>query len=244
MKKYLFILGARDPEMIEIEAFLSEIPTVEIRHAVPLGTDYYACAPIYSAHRTIWVECAPATGIPVDDLSIDHHRPGDVGYDATPENFWTGSSLGQVLNFFGENPTKLQLVIAACDHCLTAAYAGLCPGVTSADVALFRTDLRAEFLGITTQEFTTRVDAAVESLASCETAYAVSAQCAYKIARDKIEELPDAAAFLGIAVEYHMPKKVGLICASPKLVEFWMQKNRDKTGLYGVPERGYAGYAI
>jgi hypothetical protein len=41
-----------------------------------------------------------------------------------PERYLEGSSLGQVLRLVEREPSETQRLLAAADHCLTAAYQG------------------------------------------------------------------------------------------------------------------------
>ena len=87
----------------------------------------------------ILFECAPtaATGLKVI-AQCDHHNPGNNGFGLPPSQYFKASSLGQLLNFLGIEATQEDRVIAAADHCLSAAYAGLCPGVTAEEVLAMR----------------------------------------------------------------------------------------------------------
>ena len=96
----VFVLGARDPEMDFIRRFLQE-NDLNFMHAcvsgdrVDPGSAYPSAngdgptAPTVKHHQ-VWIECAPPggkellkeMGIPC----IDHHHPGDPGYDVKPED--------------------------------------------------------------------------------------------------------------------------------------------------------------
>jgi len=84
-------------------------------------------------------ECSPkaATGLAVV-AQCDHHNPGNAGFGLPPSQYFEASSLGQMLNFMGIEATQEDRIIAAADHCLSAAYAGLCPGVTAEEVLAMR----------------------------------------------------------------------------------------------------------
>ncbi|MFA6514678.1 MAG: hypothetical protein WCT42_00205 [Candidatus Paceibacterota bacterium] len=93
----------------------------------------------YEKTTCILFECAPtaAQGLKVV-ARCDHHNPGDAGFGKPAGEFFEASSLGQLLNFLGIEATQEDRVIAAADHCLSAAYAGLCPGVTAEEVLVMR----------------------------------------------------------------------------------------------------------
>jgi len=55
---------------------------------------------------------------------IDHHKPGDAGYDKLASEYMTGSSLGQLAAHIGVGLNEKQRVIAALDHCAPAAMSG------------------------------------------------------------------------------------------------------------------------
>ena len=90
----LWILGASDPEMVEIEALLRECgerveyATRQGRRVTP-GDMYRADLPLCVPGVTeyVWVECDhdpvvhPAE---VTESHIDHHRPGDPGFGRPP----------------------------------------------------------------------------------------------------------------------------------------------------------------
>lgn len=96
-----------------------------------------------------------------DNVRCDHHNPGDPGYSKGPEEFWMGSSLGQLCSVIikGENTPMMaaielsnsagntktidQLIkelvcTAAGDHCPKDAYAGNCPGIDPEEFGMFR----------------------------------------------------------------------------------------------------------
>src|SRR5690606_12495361 len=82
-------------------------------------------------------------------FSIDHHHPGDPGYAAAPEQYLRGSSLGQLLAALEREPTETQRLLAAGDHCLSAAYRGRCPGVDPNELLFLRAAWRAKASGRT-----------------------------------------------------------------------------------------------
>ena len=101
-----FLLGAGDPEMQVIESLLDscsqewEYATADGRRVHP-GNAYRA-DPVSSEARLVFVECRFLSDIPDDHIVVDHHNPGDPGYGSGPDEFWTGSSLGQVVELLRE----------------------------------------------------------------------------------------------------------------------------------------------
>jgi hypothetical protein len=97
-------------------------------------------------------------------IKCDHHNPGDPGYDKGPEEFWLGSSLGQLCAALQLNKAKATMVLregskrnlqmaktdllftAAGDHCPADAYAGRCQGIDPEEFFAFRVKQQAEFL--------------------------------------------------------------------------------------------------
>ncbi|HEX3640087.1 MAG TPA: hypothetical protein VHV10_02230 [Ktedonobacteraceae bacterium] len=133
----LFLLGANDPEMRRIEEILRENGH-EVRYAEKDGKrchpgNAYQCDPVESA---ILVECASAG---VKNAQIDHHRPGDTGYGLPANEFWEASSLGQLWRFLqlegiAVSPSQDDLILAAMDHSPAGAIRGECPGVSAQEV--------------------------------------------------------------------------------------------------------------
>lgn len=119
--------------------------------------------------RVVAFECAwwggtrPPTGTGI--AVCDHHRPGDPGYGRPPAEYLEASSAGQLcllLQAAGLLPAGMPLPIlsdwledrrgleplrfvAAADHCLEAAYRGLCPGVDPDALMDWRAAQRAAF---------------------------------------------------------------------------------------------------
>ncbi len=89
--------------------------------------------------KCIIFECTQAASNGLEVVArCDHHNPGDVGFGKPANEFFEASSLGQLIDFLGIEATQEDRVIAAADHCLSAAYAGLCPGVIAEEVLAMR----------------------------------------------------------------------------------------------------------
>jgi hypothetical protein len=112
----IWILGAADPEMAAIETLLHEGGqtvgyALDARGARVTPSGAYRAA-AYSiegeginttitAECCVTVECALSPLVESGQsprLTVDHHRPGDVGFGRPPEEFLAASSLGQVID--------------------------------------------------------------------------------------------------------------------------------------------------
>lgn len=206
----------------------------------------------------VWVECAVQGGDrSTYSIILDHHNPGDPGYGGAPEAYWESSSLGQLwrlllshgmdavdaMQLFGEDAKLL----AASDHCPAHAYQGRCPGVDVPALKAMRRHNAATFQKKSFEDFDREVDAAVQALLECPVARL--GELEYRIAFDPIPQLNHAQLEAGVPVQYTMPgnardprTKVGLLGGSPELIRMWMdEKSITMDGVYGDPERGYAG---
>jgi hypothetical protein len=264
MQNVLFVLGASDPEMSAIERLLLD-RVVPFMHARANGKRVYP-ANAYAATtppqarsmlarhgRVYLVECVGTA--PVEAVRIDHHRPGDPGYGAPPVRYWQASSLGQTVAALDQVlPAPIAVtpelrMIAAADHCLGAAYRGLCPGVDPE--ALFRWHLasRAAFLHRTETQVLGAIEAAQAALhaaARVELAPGISVADM----RDRsYPELPLAAARAGLCCLSQVTArdgrtKIGCLVGSPVEVESFMHTwapAHQLTGIYGDAIRGFAG---
>lgn len=249
--QYVFVLGASDPEMSEIERVVREAGHA-VRFAmtrqsrVRAETAYVANEidkPLPAQAKRVFVECAVRGLRP--DVVVDHHRPGDPGYEAGPQDYLSGSSLGQVLSLLGLQPTKQQRLIAAADHCPTQAYLGRCPGVCPKELRDWRTASRAERRGITPEEMERAIEKSKEFLLNKAERVSFKGQTFPWVPDRSDVEVSEASARFGIPFMYAEPPragkvKMGIVGAEPSVIEAWM----DECGLmqvYGNPHRGYAG---
>ena len=101
----LWILGAPDPEMEQIERLLADAGEQvayaldESGQRVHPGSAYRAVelsAPVAAGSTVYAVECG-GPAVPADAVVIDHHRPGDPGYGRPPADFLSASSIGQAI---------------------------------------------------------------------------------------------------------------------------------------------------
>ena len=259
-EKLLFVLGAQDPEMREIEKVLGtlQIPFV---HA---AKDNLRCSAnlAYSANSVVKVTAAKSQVVILDPTKelvfvettlsrgncvkqIDHHNPGDSGYAKSPSQYLEGSSLGQTLSFFGIEPTETQKLLAAADHCLTAAYQGQCPGVDPGEL-LF---MRAAWHSLMSQTTLSNVIDTILTAAKHITKHynPDTNESVFKDPTRVPHYLAEGAAYTGKPVRYRslMPNgslKEMLKGAVPSQIERFMQEHTTQGHqVYGNPHRGYAG---
>ncbi|WP_321935222.1 hypothetical protein [Paraburkholderia sp. J8-2] len=248
-KKRVFVLGALDPEMRAIEALLSEqgehfvAATFDGKRTIP-STAYRAngvSKPLPKETTSIiFIECN-VFGLAYNDL-IDHHQPGDPGYDMPAARYMEGSSLGQLLTMLQLEPTAEQRIVCAADHCLTQAYANQCPDVSPLELAAWRADTRAAFQGISIEAFEQRVAEAHRRLLAAETVDVAGTSIAWVGNCD--QEYGEAGARYGIPFMGSMAvgkrTNVMMFGASPDVVSAWM-RDCGLQDVYGAPARGYAG---
>jgi hypothetical protein len=184
----IWILGASDPEMSAIETILRECGE-RVIHAtiagrrVSAGEAYRAETPRddliwLNGEGTIYaVECdwEHRDGETGDVSHLDHHRPGDRGYMAPPDDYWGASSIGQVwtelsrLGLLSGDPgdASESRLVAAADHCLAHAYAGQCPGIDPDRLLLHRVSSQVAFRrdpGVTVESILADIDLAHHAL--------------------------------------------------------------------------------
>ncbi len=255
--RYHFILGAPDIEMSYIERLVrSRGHGVAYAFAdgrrVHAGNAYRATTCVSEAGQTdsiVWVECAMAEAVASRELVVDHHREGDPGYGLSAERFWQGSSLGQVCDLLGEDPTQDLLMAAAADHCLGAAYQGQCPGIAPKEMRAWRSNVLARWKGVDEATLQRRVEEGIELIRRCPVMMIRGHE--FVDALDgSVPELSEVSAILGVPVMYGMNDvrsgriKVGALNGSPEALAAWMQYAEHAMHLqdvYGDPVRGYAG---
>ena len=260
-KEYLFVLGAPDPEMREMERVLSEAT----RPRMYAGWRGQRCTPqtayqadsVLEARRAgrplpavllpkadaVFVECGMADHDP--RLRVDHHHPGDPGYQAPPQQYLRGSSLGQLLVLLEREPTETQRLLAAGDHCLSAAYRGECPGVDPNELLFMRAAWRAKASDRTLSGV---VDGISNAAKRVRRHYASEhGESRFLDPLDVPPDLPEAAAYEGVPVRYRalLPELVlkemfkgGTFEAVQR---FMSEHEHAGHRVYGNPYRGYAG---
>lgn len=260
-KQSTFVLGAQDPEMREIERVVRDAGFARMHAArdgrrctpatayaangvVEVGPDGIARAKVLPPKApAVFVECALRDRGPA--VRVDHHHPGDPGFDAGPQEYLRGSSLGQVLRLLEREPTETQRLLAASDHCLSAAYQGECPGVDPNELLFLRASWQARITGRTLSDVIEGVlDAAKRVRRHHDSEFGESRFLdPTQIPRD----LPEGSAYAGVPVRYRALLPDGVLKemlkgGSPQAVEAFMAEHRHAgRSVYGNPFRGYAG---
>jgi hypothetical protein len=260
-KDWIFVLGAQDPEMREIEKTLAAAGLARLYAArrgqrcsaqtaydadgvVRVGPDGVPRAALLPPKApAVFVECT------VDDrsprLRVDHHHPGDPGYEMPAERYLEGSSLGQVLTLLEREPTETQRLLAAGDHCLTAAYQGGCPGVDPGELLFLRAAWQAKMSGRTLTDVVDGIlDAARRVRRHHDSEFGESRFFdPTQIPRD----LAEGAAYAGMPVRYRALLPDGALKemikgAAPAHIERFITEHAEAgRATYGNPYRGYAG---
>ncbi|HYG84015.1 MAG TPA: hypothetical protein VD907_03990 [Verrucomicrobiae bacterium] len=266
MKDVLFVLGADDPEMREIERILNNaaLPYVyakaEGRRCHP-GNAYEARNQLSSAADVVFVECKVVGVTPVK--TIDHHNEGDPGYGLGPTHYLKASSLGQLIGFLQELGHKITItqdmrVLAAMDHCRQAAILGKCPGVSAKEVISRRVTEIAAAADKEVREVQSLIDSYRGILAKQENqpfgdstvidlteAYLGEGYSLKLLSAQTALDIAGVAALLRHADKPGGPEKITLSGhVSPKMVQHFLKVYAPEKGLkktYGVPARGYAG---
>jgi hypothetical protein len=260
-KDCTFILGSQDPEMREIERVVdsegyASLHAARGSHRANPRTAYEADSVLRVAHGralrpavllpktpVVFVECFLRGYEPV--LRVDHHNPGDPGFGAGPERYMEGSSLGQVLALLGREPTQTQRLLAAGDHCLTAAYQGACKGVDPGDLL----ELRASWQALVGRRTLSDVIGGILDAAERVRANHVGelGESRFLDPTDVPRDLPEGAAYAGIPVRYRALLPDGVMKemfkgGTPAAIERFMEEHRAAGRVvYGNPYRGYAG---
>ena len=251
-RKFLVVLGAFDPEMRAIEELVLThghftVEALSKGSRVTSRTAYEADIPP-CADAQVWVECRPREGFGQNKVIIvDHHLPGDPGYGVPALEYWQASSIGQICSLIGHEPTNRLRIIAAADHCLSAAYRGECPGVDPQRLCEWRVASRATFqrrkqadvmLDITSAirllEQSPRMEIGGESVADL------------RIFQRPIAEIAEATAMTDIPclVYGHCKGKLRLVGSRGPAISRFLQNQVPGihlSGVYGDPARGFAG---
>lgn len=258
-RETLFVLGAFDPEMEEIKEILIEIDAYF--KIIKVGGENVRPYQAYDSKLFDHVEIDPEVKLVVaiengyrwvhgPTVVIDHHNEGDPGYGLPPSKYWPGSSVGQLCSLLGITPWQELKLVAAADHCLAAAYRGECPGVNPEELMEWRARSRSSFQKISVEELLSRINSARMELLK---APVIPGWSGIRDMRrpDPIPELPEAAAREGLAFisgplkdpKNPMREKFSLMNASPEQIRAFMALEiiPGLTGVYGDPERGFAG---
>jgi len=256
-----FVLGAQDPEMREIERLVTDAGHAFVHAArgrrrctprtayeadgvVRVGPDLVPRPAVLPPKApAVYVECDLPGRPPI--ARVDHHHPGDPGYEMPPERYLEGSSLGQVLRLLERDPTETQRLLAASDHCLTAAYQGACPGVDPHELLFLRASWQAKVSGRTLSDVIGGITDAAKEVRRHHDSEAGEAR--FLDPNELPPDLPEGAAVAGIPVRYRMLLPEGVLKemfkgGTPAAVEAFMaaHETAGRTA-YGNPYRGYAG---
>ena len=256
-----FVLGAQDPEMREIERVVADaghgfVHAAHGRRRCTPRTAYLADGvvqvgpdlvprPAMLAPKApaVYVECSLQGRAPL--ARVDHHHPGDPGYEMPPERYLEGSSLGQVLRLLEREPTPTQRLLAASDHCLTAAYQGHCPGVDPDELLFLRASWQAKVSGRTLSDV---IEGITDAAARVRRHH--DSELGEAVFLDPTElprDLPEGAALAGLPVRYRMLLPEGILKemlkgGTPAAIEAFMAGHEAAgRAAYGNPYRGYAG---
>ncbi|HDS1721596.1 hypothetical protein NPS53_08800 [Pseudomonas putida] len=254
-RNVVFALGAHDPEMRAIRRMLSN---AGYRYAFAnrfgrrcnTGNAYNAdelTKHIKDEQRLIWVECRSPKFDSERDIIVDHHNPGDPGHAAGPSEFWEGSSIGQVANLIGRSGHELRIV-AASDHCLSAAMRGECKGIDPDELMSWRIRARASMGEMQPWLLKRMISRAVERIESLPRIDFGGVQIVDGTF-DTTPELRDGAAIAGVPILTTRKGptgnvKVGLYGAEPDVITAWMKTMRESDfvdHVYGSAHREYAG---
>lgn len=257
-KDVVFALGAIDPEMRAVRYMLGQAGfrcafANRFGRRCTSSNAYQADAlskAVREDQQIIWVECRSDLFRAERDLIADHHNIGDPGYDATPQEYWEGSSIGQVSRLVSGSKERFKLV-AASDHCLSAAMRGECAGVNPTELMDWRITARAAMANIQPWLLRRRIERAVERIASLPRLN-VGGESIVDGSFDTTPELRDAAAVVGVPIITTKMNcvgqvKVGLYGAPPDVVVEWMgamSKSSFVDQAYGNPNREYAGVVL
>jgi hypothetical protein len=255
-----FVLGAIDPEMREIARVLDAHGYAVGWAAV--GRQRCSSATAYDADAVVqmergrqqkqlvlphqalvFVECTVKSLVPA--LRVDHHHPGDPGFDCAPQDYLRGSSLGQVLALMGVEPDPTQRLLAAADHCLTAAYQGECPGVDPDELLFLRASWQAK---MSYRPFGQVISSILGAACLVKERYDPDAGAAVFLDPTlNVPDLPEGAARAGRAVRYRSLELGGVVKemlkgATPEAISSFMEEHQTLgRRVYGNPYRGYAG---
>lgn len=260
MKNSLVCLGAIDPEMKSIRYMLDRHGYQSVAVATADGK---RCSKknAYNGHAfeadvspdtpRIWVECRTPDYNPDRDIIVDHHHAGDPGYDAPPEEYWLGSSIGQVAQLIGAQMTPYNKLAAASDHCLSAAMRGECGDICPGDLMNWRVRVRSAMQQAAPWALRRRIQRAIERIETLPKLNFGGEQF-IDASFDTTPELRDAAAFacqpiITTRVCHRGIVKIGLYGARPAVTASWLEVmgNADVAAhSYGNPFREYAGIVL
>jgi hypothetical protein len=249
MSKDLYVLGANDTAMKEIEKVLDRneqdfVYAMIHGHRVRPREAYRATEVSdewYSDDRVIFVECG-VKNLPAAEHITFQHRPAE---EKSPELFLVNSPLGIILSRFNEVPTQEQLFICAADFGPGIAYQGLLPGIDPDAFFDWRMNLRSRQRRNPVADVRRDFEAALKVLADAPRVTVGGVELPF--VEGDVPELAEAASRSGTPLAYAFrqyggPMKHGILNAPPELVIAWETAARGTLReVYAEPERGYAG---
>jgi hypothetical protein len=139
------------------------------------------------------------------------------------------------------------LLVAACDHCLRAAYAGECSGVYPLDVLGYRTKVRAAIRKCTEKEVSQDIEKTIKCLDKAQK-IALGNQAFLDFRGMELPELADTAAYMKVSylagpVEDASGRKK-IMCSGERveIEAFFEWANEEHmTDIHGDPVCGYGG---
>lgn len=260
LSEVIYILGAQDPEMRAIEEVLKkyEIQFCHVAVAnqrcnasnayfadsvVSVGKDGVPRPFLLRPTQAVFaVECNLNGFTPA--FRLDHHNPGDAGFEMPPERYMEGSSLGQVLRYFGEVPTDTHRLLCAADHCLTAAYQGQCPDVDPGELLFMRAAWKAK---MTDRSLSETMDDIIDAANWVRKHQGVDGTSVCLDPTQTPREVAEGSAYAGIPIQYMSMSEDGRLKrmfkgGSKEQVETFMADHQAQGHrVYGNPYRGYAG---
>lgn len=140
------------------------------------------------------------------------------------------------------------LIVAAADHCLTAAYRGLCPGVDPEVLEDWRAGNRAAHQGRTVNEVLADVARAALALRTAPLVTLGKYNVVDMRGLGHVAELPEAAAREGLCFVSQVKdrdNRIKVVCQAGNAEQIaaflaWAP-SQGITDLYGDPARGFAG---
>jgi hypothetical protein len=150
-----------------------------------------------------------------------------------------------VLALLEREPTQTQRLLAAGDHCLTAAYQGACQGVAPNELLELRAAWQARMSERTLSDVIEGIlDAAKRVRAHHDSEFGESR---FLDPTELPLDLAEGAAYAGMPVRYRALMPEGVLKemfkgGTPQAIELFMEQHRTAgRPVYGNPYRGYAG---
>ncbi|RMG35341.1 MAG: hypothetical protein D6732_09455 [Methanobacteriota archaeon] len=275
--KLFIVFGASDPEIAYAKQLCNQlsIPYGDALYqgaSVTPGTAYKAdgvSQEIPDNYNIVFFECKVQGISP--DFVLDHHDDTHPRSVIGPEEYYRGSSLGQLIETIvqGDN-WKLDhghftvsgeassltlsdeyLYVMAADHCPADAYKGKCPYIDIGKLSTWREESRAKFQNVPVDVIRNKITRAIEKISSFPRIFILGEEIIDARGQGVVPELPEASLRLCMPIMYGpIPTregrdKCGILGASPELIQAWLDRkiepSKNLRDLYGVPKRGYAG---